>query len=115
MANVDVVVKLPLSRIFNNAPSKILDFLLTNQTFDYSESDISRLAGVPSRTLQRVLPSLIKEGLVQKTRKSGKIFMYEINKDSRKAEALLGYIEASRDAVFENAERFQRPAIKQKS
>ena len=58
--------ELPLTRIFNNAPSRILDFLLTNQRFDYSESDISKLANVPSRTLQRILPYLLKEHLVKR-------------------------------------------------
>ena len=112
---MELTNELPLTRIFNNAPSRILDFLLTNQRFDYSESDISKLANVPSRTLQRILPYLLKEHLVKRTRKSGKAFMYEINKDENKVKALLEYVKFTRDDVFKNSEQFQKPSLKQKS
>ncbi len=96
---------LPLSRIFNSTTAKILDFLLTNQEFDYSESDISKLASVPPRTLQRALPLLVEEGLVRHTRKSGKAFMYEANLDSKKTRALFEYVKAARTENLERAVR----------
>jgi hypothetical protein len=59
---------LPLERVFRNPVSRILDFLITNQKFEYSESDISKLSDTPPRTLQRALPILRIEGLVVSTR-----------------------------------------------
>ncbi len=93
---------LPLARVFNSTNAKVLDFLLTNQRFDYSESDITKLANIPPRTLQRSLPLLLEEGLVRRTRKSGKAFMYEANLDSKRLQALHEYIKESR---IENLER----------
>ena len=87
---------LPLSRIFNSPASKILDFLLTNQSFDYSESDITKLTALSPRTVQRTLPDLIDGNLVRRTRKSGKAFMYEANLDSPRIQALLDYIKSTR-------------------
>ena len=92
---------LPLSRIFNSPASKIMDFLLTNQDFDYSESDISKQTGVSARTIQRTLPYLVDENLVRRTRKSGKAFMYESNLDSSRTNALLDYIKSTRKEVLQ--------------
>ena len=86
---------LPLERVFNNSVSRVLDFLINNQKFDYSESDISRLANVPSRTLQRVLPRLKFEKLVTITRKSGKQNMYTLNAESERALALRQYAKST--------------------
>lgn len=86
---------LPLERIFGNPASKVLDFLILNQRFDYSESDISRLSEVTSRTLQRILPCLLAEKLVIRTRKSGKAFMYNANMESKRIQALQQYVKAT--------------------
>ena len=92
---------LPLSRIFNSPSSKILDFLLTNQDFDYSESDISKLTGVSPRTVQRTLPDLLEENLVKHTRKSGKAYMYKANLDSSRVVGLLDYIKSTRKEILQ--------------
>ncbi len=92
----------PLERIFGNATARVLDFLILNQRFDYSESDISRLADVPPRTLQRVLPSLLRENLVKRTRKSGKSFMYVLNKESERAICLEQYFRATLKENLDN-------------
>jgi hypothetical protein len=62
-----------------------------NQRFDYSHSDISRLAGVAPRSLDRILRVLLDEKLLIKTRKSGKAYMYMFNINSEKAIALEQY------------------------
>jgi DNA-binding transcriptional ArsR family regulator len=86
---------LPLERVFRTPVSRILDFLIINQKFDYSESDISRLAEVPHRTLGRALPILRRESLVVSTRKSGKQNMYKLNLESERALALQKYVKAT--------------------
>lgn len=92
---------LPLSRIFNSPASKILDFLLTNQNFDYSESDIAKLSGISPRTIQRTIPYLLEENLIRRTRKSGKAFMYEANLESSRTKALLDYIKSTRKEILQ--------------
>ncbi|MDE1878746.1 MAG: hypothetical protein KGI07_09575 [Thaumarchaeota archaeon] len=98
---------LPLERIFGNPVSKTLDFLIMNQDFDYSESDISRLAGVPARTLQRVMPCLLTEQLVIRTRKSSKTNMYKANFESKRTLALQQFIKATIEENLRNRELFK--------
>lgn len=98
---------LPLERVFGNPVSKVLDFLILNQDFDYSESDISKLAEVPSRTLQRVLPCLLAEQLVKRTRKSSKANMYKADFDSKRVLALQQYIKATIEENLKNQEYFK--------
>lgn len=98
---------LPLTRLFRSPSAKVLDFLFLNRDFDYSESDISQLAGVPSRTLQRVLPILKEEKLIRKTRTSSRSTMYTANLDSGVGESLFQYvkqsIEANLDTISESS------------
>ncbi len=71
----------PLESLFSgNATAKILDFLITFQDWDYSESDIANNAGVSVRTVQREIPKLERYRLVTLTRTIGKAKMYKLNK-----------------------------------
>ena len=71
----------PLERLFSgNATAKILDFLITFQEWDYSESDIAKNAGVSVRTIQREIPKLESLRLVEYTRTVGKAKMHKLEK-----------------------------------
>ena len=98
-------VPLPLERIYATSSARILDFLLLNRNFDYSEGDISKLARVPYRTLQRVFPRLLEEGLIKQTRKSGRSSMYMANTDSKRVQALLQYAKATMEENLQKTER----------
>lgn len=98
---------LPLGRIFDISTAKALDFLLLNQKFDYSESDISNLANIPPRTLQRILPTLLSENLVVRTRKSSKSFMYQANLDSKRTSGLWEYVKATMEENLDRLELIQ--------
>jgi hypothetical protein len=90
---IEVVAPRPLERLFHSLSARVLDFLILNQRFDYSHSDISNLAKIPPRSLQRILPTLIEEKLILRTRKSGKAYMYIFNRNSEKGKALQKYFE----------------------
>ena len=96
----------PLERTFNSTSARVLDFLILNQQFDYSQSDISRLARVPPRSLQRILPTLVSEKLVSRSRKSGKSFMYLFNSKTERGQALLRYF---RRTMKEDIEYLKNP------
>ncbi len=71
----------PLESLFSgNATAKILDFLITFQDWDYSESDIAKNAGVSVRTVQREISKLTRYRLVTLTRTVGKAKMYKLEK-----------------------------------
>lgn len=73
----------PLEYLFNGAAiAKILDFLTTYQTWDYSESDVAKYSGVNVRTVQREFPKLATLGLINHVRTVGKAKMYRLDLES---------------------------------
>ncbi len=88
-------VQLPLTRLFNTATSKVLDFLLTNEGLTYNEDEISELTAIPSRTLQRSIQTLLNEKIIKRERKNGRTFYYTANLSSPRVSALLSYINAT--------------------
>jgi DNA-binding transcriptional regulator GbsR (MarR family) len=82
----------PLESIFKNSPARVLDFLILNQNFDYSASEISTITGIPLRTVQRVMPHLVQKELVKETGKIGNTRMYVINSKSELSELLRQYV-----------------------
>ena len=69
--------------VFGDSPaSKVLDFLIDNQEFDYSLTDISRGAEIAWSTLHEFWPDLVKLGVVTKTRKIGRAELYKLNKEN---------------------------------
>ena len=66
--------------IFGDSPrSKVLDFLVVNEDFDYSMTDIASLSGVGYSTLKLFWNKLEKEKIVIQTRIVGKAKMYKLN------------------------------------
>src|SRR5437867_4491151 len=94
----------PLERVFRNATGRTLDFLLLNYKFDYSAAELSKLTEIPLRTLHRVLPNLVQQGLVKETGKVGNTTMYIIKIDSPFVQALQQYINAAIDLNFQMAQ-----------
>lgn len=81
MKDVKALEMGPLENLFSgNATAKIMDFLVTFQDWDYSESDIANNAGVSVRTVQREISKLERYRLVTLTRTVGKAKMYKLNR-----------------------------------
>jgi len=108
MSKLSPEESLPLSRLFRSPSAKVLDFLFLNRDFDYSESDISKLSGVPARTLQRVLIVLKEEKLIKNTRTSSRSKMYTANLDTGMGESLFQYV---KQAVEANLDTITEPMI----
>ncbi len=98
----------PLEKIFQNATSRILDFLILNQNFDYSATEISKITQIPLRTVQRVLPLLVEKELVKESGKIGNTRMYIIHSKSRLAELLGQFVSATINIHIENAQKQNR-------
>jgi DNA-binding transcriptional regulator GbsR (MarR family) len=95
----------PLESIFQNGPARVLDFLILNQNFDYSAAEISRITGIPLRTVQRVLPHLVQKELVKETGKIGNTRMYIINSKSELSELLSQYVLARINIDIDNTRK----------
>ncbi len=66
--------------IFWDSPIlRVLDFLVVNEEFDYSMTDIAKFSGVGYATLKLFWQRLEDEGIVTNTRTVGKAKMYKIN------------------------------------
>lgn len=67
---------------------RILDFLMDNFAMDFSLTQIAKESNVAYTTLMDIIPGLIKQGIVIKTRKIGKSGLYKLNLDNPIAKAL---------------------------
>ena len=66
--------------IFGDTPIlRVLDFLVINDDFDYSMTNIAELSGVGYATLKLFWSKLEKNKIVAKTREVGKAKLYKIN------------------------------------
>ena len=105
----------PLEAIFQNTTARILDFLVLNQKFDYSAPEISKTTQIPLRTLQRVLPRLVKKEIVKETGRIGNTRMYMLNTESELAKLLRQFILATINIEIDNALKqkvYHRPETK---
>lgn len=66
--------------IFGDSPvNRVIDFLIVNEDFDYSMTDVASYSGVGYATLKLFWPILEKNKIVTKTRTVGRAKMYRIN------------------------------------
>src|SRR3989344_6506146 len=66
--------------VFGDSPLlRVLDFLVVNEDFDYSMTDIAKLSGVGYSTLKLFWPRLEREHIVQQVRVVGKAKLYKLN------------------------------------
>jgi predicted transcriptional regulator len=63
-----------------NSVLKVLDFLIDNEAFDHSKTDIAKGAGISRATLFNIWDILVKNGIVTATREVGRAKMYKLDK-----------------------------------
>ena len=66
----------------NKPVLKVLNFLMDNQAFNYSKTNIAEGAGISRSTLFNIWSNLEDNYLVIATREVGRAKMYQLNKDS---------------------------------
>ncbi|HLC85435.1 MAG TPA: hypothetical protein VJH22_06600 [Candidatus Nanoarchaeia archaeon] len=70
-------------QVFGDTPTlRVLDFLLVNDDFDYSMTDIADLSGRGYSTLKLFWHTMESEGIVTLTRTIGNAKMYQLNSAS---------------------------------
>lgn len=82
--------------------TRMLLALLTNPNRDYNMTDIARLSDTDRSTVHRHMDDLLEYGVVQKTRKAGNAWMYQINRDNGAAEAFATFEWEAVKALNEN-------------
>ena len=67
-------------QVFGSNPiTKVLDFLITFQLFDYPLTEIAKNSGVSYSTMQTFWDKLERNNIVIKTRRVGKWDLYKLN------------------------------------
>lgn len=75
----------------DSSQAKILDFLGDHPNYDYSISDLSEYTNVSRPTLYKIIPEMVKKGLIIETRKVGKSKMYKLNTDNEIVKVILKF------------------------
>lgn len=78
----------PLENVFPCSESKILDFLVTFQDYDYSISDIAENSGVGFKTTLGVVKHLEDQQVIINTRNVGRALMFKLNTESNQAKSI---------------------------
>ena len=75
----------------DNPTTKVIDFFISNDLYDYSKTDIYRITGVARTTLQKVIRNLTKKKIIIRTRSIGRANMYKLNRNDPIVEALVKF------------------------
>ena len=77
-------------QVLGDTPTmKVFDFLILNEEFDYSMTDIAELSCVGYSTLKLFWPVLEDQEIVSPTRIVGKAKMYRLNKSNTIAKKMI--------------------------
>jgi len=95
-------------QVFGDSPVlRIMDFLIVNEDFDYSMTDIAFESEVGYSTLKLFWKNLEKNKIVTNTRTVGKAKMYALNANNP-------VIKKFRDLYWETTKRVARERLKEK-
>ncbi|MCX6815620.1 MAG: helix-turn-helix domain-containing protein [Candidatus Aenigmarchaeota archaeon] len=94
-----------LETIGSTIENRIIDFLIEGKGLDYSKTDIADGCEISRPTLYKILPFLLKNGVVKSTRKIGRTTLYSINGQSEKVKVLLKLEEFLLKKSFEGFEK----------
>ena len=78
----------PLENVFPCSESKVLDFLVAFQDYDYSISDIAEHSGIGFKTTLGVVKHLEDQNVIVNTRNVGRALMFKLNLDSKQAKSI---------------------------
>ena len=91
---------------------RVMDFLIVNEDFDYSMTDIASQSGVGYSTLKLFWKNLEESKIVKQTRIVGKAKMYRLNSENPVIKKFRDfYWETTRQSVHENIKEKKMVAV----
>lgn len=96
-----------LETIGDTIENRVIDLLIEGRGLDYSKTDIADNCGISRPTLYKVLPMLLKRGIVKPTRFIGRVQLYTINAANERVKALLKLEEFLLKQSFEETEKIK--------
>lgn len=92
-----------LETIGDTVGNRIVDFLIEGRGISYSKKDIADGCDISRPTVYKILPQLIKDGLVKVVQKVGRITLYTMNSENERVKTLLKLEEMLLQKSFEDA------------
>ncbi len=78
-----------LRHVFGDKPiPRLLDFMLVHRHWDYPISELENATRISYRTLQNVIPMLLKNGIITESRVVGNAKFYSLNLNSESVKKL---------------------------
>jgi hypothetical protein len=116
----------PLERCLGSTTQiRIVDSMSTFRSFDYSVEEIAGNSGISTKSVRRVVPGLLRYGIIVESRKVGRNTMYRYNEGNPLAERLNAFIAAvaafdativtERELTGEEQGEMSHPPIAEKS
>ena len=101
-----------LKHIFGETPAtKMLDFLIDHEGYDYSKTEIAKHAGIGWTTINRHWSNLEDWNLVTPTRKIGRATLYKLNVENPIVSQLLEFDEIAATYMSERIAEQELRAI----
>jgi Fe2+ or Zn2+ uptake regulation protein len=93
-----------IEAIGDTMENRIIDFLIEGKGIDYSKTDMANGCDISRPTVYKILPKLVKEGVVKVKRTIGRITLYQLNEENEKVKALIKLEEILLKKSFEEIE-----------
>jgi DNA-binding Lrp family transcriptional regulator len=77
--------------IVNGEMVKVLDLILDDPLYQYSQTEISEGSGVSRPTVAKIMARLKQLDMILEARKFGKTVLYEVNRKSQIVQALINF------------------------
>ncbi len=89
----------------DNPRNRILDFLISENVYDYTLKEIAENSKVGYATIKRIWKHFVSTGLVKETRRVGKAIFYKYNYETELGEKIKKFYLDILFAVLEPSER----------
>lgn len=70
---------------------RVLDYFLSNHTFDCSVQDISEYSELARNTVKGIVDEMLQLGLIERTRAMGRAILYQLNTEHEEVKLLLDF------------------------
>ncbi|KYK27230.1 hypothetical protein AYK26_04170 [Euryarchaeota archaeon SM23-78] len=79
-----------ITHLLGNSPKvKVMDLLIIGRRLEYCISDLAEHAGVGRSTIYRMLDVMLKDKILVKKRKLGRIQLYQLNMENPRVKLLV--------------------------
>ncbi len=102
-----------ITHLLGHSPKiKVLDLLIIGWRLEYSITDMAEAAGVGRTTIYRMLDSMLKDKIIVKKGKYGRIQLYQLNMDNPEIKILVKCFDEI--AKIESEKEIERQTMKVK-